>query len=32
MQANMLTELADIAGVIPLVEQGTLPGDLPLPE
>ncbi len=29
MQANILTELADIAGVIQLVEQGTLLGGLP---
>ena len=29
MQADMLAELADIAGVIQLVEQGTLPGGLP---
>ena len=29
MQANILTELADITGVIQLVEQGTLPGGLP---
>ena len=29
MQANTLTALADIAGVIQLAEQGTLPGGLP---
>jgi serine/threonine protein kinase len=29
MQADMLTQLADIAGVIQIVEQGTLPGGLP---
>jgi len=29
MQADMLTQLADIAGEIQIVEQGTLPGGLP---
>ncbi len=29
MQAIMLTKLADIAGVIQVVEQDTLPGGLP---